>query len=325
MTTQIIEDVNQATDTLLAGNLCAIPTETVYGLAADATNLSAIERVFLAKGRPRNHPLIVHVSDFESALHWISALPEWAIVLAHACWPGPLTLVGIRQSHVSDAITGGQDTVAVRVPSHDLTLAVLKKLKDQGVHGVVAPSANLFGHVSPTTAQHVYQDLAERLNDGDAILDGGPCSVGIESTIVLATQDQPVILRPGAVTQSDIERITGVTVGDTDEKPSVSGSLASHYAPQARVILTSEQALPEGTSNAGLLALREVSTPPNFYRLDAPANIQEFAACLYSALRKGDELGLVEIYVVAPPDTALTVAINDRLTRAAYREKEQHQ
>lgn len=322
MNAHIITDVNRAIDILLAGNLCAIPTETVYGLAAVADNENAIQRVFTTKGRPNNHPLIVHVADFANVSHWISSLPEWATVLAHACWPGPLTLVGKRESSVSDAITGGQDTVAVRIPQHDLTLQILEGLKRHGVHGVVAPSANLFGHVSPTTAQHVAADLASRLHEGDGILDGGSCPVGIESTIVLATGDQPVILRPGAVTPDDIERITGVTIGDSSVRPQVSGSLASHYAPEATVTLTSAQELDPTVEHAGLLALSDIPTPPTYQRLGEPTTVQEFAACLYSALRKGDDLGLSHIFVVAPEGTALSEAILDRLARAAYPEKE---
>ena len=322
MSTRVITDVSLARETLLTGNLCAIPTETVYGLAADADNPQAVARVFEMKGRPQDHPLIVHISDFESVSHWITSLPEWAIVLATACWPGPLTLVGYRTKSARDDITGGQDTVAVRIPHHNLTLQLLADLKSHGCHGLVAPSANLFGHVSPTTAHHVVTDLGNRLSPSDAILDGGPCSIGIESTIVLATGDQPVILRPGAITQSDIERITGVTVIEVDTVPRISGSLASHYAPAAHVRLVAEGELHAMEPGAGLLALDNVPTPAGSCRLASPASVQQFAACLYSSLRAGDDEGLSIIYVVPPHSTQLADAISDRLKRAASDRKE---
>ena len=249
----ITNDIAQAVAALAAGKLCAIPTETVYGLAANALDESAVARVFVAKERPADHPLIVHVATASDVSEWITELPQWAIDLTNAVWPGPLTIVGPRTALASNAVTGNQDTVAVRVPSHPLAQELLKHLKTQGVKGVVAPSANRFGHVSPTSAAHVSADLGEYLDaHGDLILDGGDCQVGVESTIVLATGSQPVILRPGAVTAADIKRITGVEVSEeTINAPRVSGALDSHYSPTAQVVLITDASGIELESNAG--------------------------------------------------------------------------
>jgi L-threonylcarbamoyladenylate synthase len=321
---EVLHDVDTAVALIAAGHLCAIPTETVYGLAADAGNSSAIARVFEAKERPSDHPLIVHVADVSYVSEWIEELPEWAVVLVNAVWPGPLTVVGPRTQLATDEITGGQDTVAVRVPAHPLALELLKKLREQGVLGLVAPSANSFGHVSPTTAQHVVEELGAYLAEhGDAILDGGPCEVGVESTIVLATGDQPVILRPGAITQSDIERITGVQVAEaSSDAPRVSGGLASHYAPTANVVLVDAEeldCLPQSVDaeSAGLIALSSVSTPTGFTRLCNANTSIEFATQLYSAMREADRRRLSVIYVVAPSGTGIERAIADRLSRAS--------
>lgn len=314
--------IDSAVDALAAGHLCAIPTETVYGLAADACNANAIARVFAAKGRPTSHPLIVHIAHTSQLHRWIHDLPEWAIMLTTALWPGPLTIVGRRTPIVLDAVTGGQDTVAVRVPNHPMTLELLSKLEARGVLGLVAPSANNFGGVSPTTAEHVIDDLGTYLaQHHDVVLDGGACTVGVESTIVLATQDQPIVLRPGAITQADIERITGVQVLTTSEKaPRVSGSLASHYAPAAQVILTTVADLQDATfsKNSGFIALDSIATPEGVTRLANPKNPAEFAAQLYAALRQADEQQLTKVYVVAPLGSGIEQAIADRLRRAAH-------
>lgn len=315
----IVTDAHQATEVLARGSLCAIPTETVYGLGADAANPDAVAQVFAAKSRPTDHPLIVHVSSLDEAMLWISHFPQWAIELAKACWPGPLTLVGHRTARATDNITGGQDTVAVRVPAHPLTLEVLNQLVDRGIHGVVAPSANRFGHVSPTSAQHVAVDLGDYLASHDgAILDGGPCDVGVESTIVLATGEQPVILRPGGITRKTITEITGLPVAEQhNDVPRVSGALASHYAPNASVQLIE----PAGVSSlvhGGLIAFSEIATPTGVTRLAAPKTIEEFANSLYAALRAGDEQHLEVVYVVTPLDEGLAEAVRDRLGRASY-------
>jgi L-threonylcarbamoyladenylate synthase len=316
----IVHDIDQAVTALASGRLCAIPTETVYGLAANALDESAVLRVFTAKDRPADHPLIVHVATAQDANEWIAELPQWAIDLTAAVWPGPLTIVGTRTALASDLVTGGQGTVAVRVPSHPVAQELLGKLKMQGVQGLVAPSANRFGHVSPTNASHVLADLGEYLStNDDLILDGGDCQVGLESTIVLATGPEPVILRPGAITLADIERITGVAVATTStDAPRVSGSLDSHYSPMAKVVLIDAESTIEFGSAAGFLALAQVPTPAGLVRLGSPATIDDFAHELYGCLRAGDDLNLETIYVVQPVGQGLAQAINDRLQRAAF-------
>ena len=228
--------------------------------------------------------------------------------------------MGPRTALVSNAVTGNQDTVAVRVPSHPIAQDLLHQLKAQGVKGVVAPSANRFGHVSPTSAAHVAADLGEYLNThGDLILDGGDCQVGVESTIVLATGSQPVILRPGAITAADIKRVTGVDVSEaTTDAPRVSGALDSHYSPTAQVILINNVSEAELESDAGFLALAQLSTPAGLVRLASPETIEDFAHELYGSLRAGDDLKLKTIYVVPPTGDGLAQAINDRLQRAAF-------
>lgn len=316
----ITNDIAQAVTALASGKLCAIPTETVYGLAANALDESAVARVFAAKERPADHPLIVHVASESDVSEWITELPQWAVELTKAVWPGPLTIVGPRTELASNSVTGNQDTVAVRVPSHPIAHELLHQLKAQGVKGVVAPSANRFGHVSPTSAAHVSADLGEYLEaNGDLILDGGDCQVGVESTIVLATGSQPVILRPGAVTAADIKRITGVEVSEeTKNAPRVSGVLDSHYSPTAQVILIAEASDVELDSNAGFLALAQTPTPAGLVRLAAPATIEDYAHELYGSLRAGDDMKLTTIYVVPPIGDGLAQAINDRLQRAAF-------
>ena len=316
----ITNEISQAVKKLAAGKLCAIPTETVYGLAANALDEIAVARVFAAKERPADHPLIVHVANAVDASEWITELPQWAVDLTNAVWPGPLTIVGPRTALASNSVTGKQDTVAVRVPSHPIAQELLKQLNAQGVKGLVAPSANRFGHVSPTSAAHVATDLGEYLDaHGDLILDGGDCQVGVESTIVLATGSQPVILRPGAVTAADIKRITGVDLSDeTTNAPRVSGALDSHYSPTAQVILIAEGSEIELQSNAGFLALANLPTPAGLVRLASPETIEDFAHELYSSLRAGDDSKLKTFYVVPPGGDGLAQAINDRLQRAAF-------
>jgi len=316
----VTNDLAQTISAIASGKLCAIPTETVYGLAANALDESAVARVFAAKERPADHPLIVHVATAADVTEWITELPKWAVELTKAVWPGPLTIVGPRTALASDSVTGSQDTVAVRVPSHPIAHELLQQLRTQGIKGLVAPSANRFGHVSPTSAAHVLADLGKYLSaNGDLILDGGDCEVGVESTIVLATGSQPVILRPGAVTVADIERITGVKVSrELTGAPRVSGALDSHYSPTAQVILINDVSKAELESNAGFLALADIPTPAGLTRLGSPATIADYAHELYSALRAGDDQYLATIYVVSPVGEGLAQAINDRLQRAAF-------
>jgi L-threonylcarbamoyladenylate synthase len=319
MASPITTDVLTAAKALAAGQLCAIPTETVYGLAADATNPDAIARVFAAKGRPTDHPLIVHVENLEAANQWFSQLPIWATKLATEIWPGPLTIVAKRTELAIDVVTGGQDTVAVRVPSHPMAQQLLTKLSELGIAGVVAPSANRFGHVSPTSAEHVAKDLGEYLlANHDLILDGGVSEVGLESTMVLATGANPVILRPGAITKFDIEKITGLPVSTTMENsPRVSGSLDSHYAPTAKVVLVKANEIPNDLT-AGYIGFGGIEIPSDVKVLLAAKNIEDYAANLYQALRAGDQANLSTIYAVLPDGDDLAIAVRDRLTRAAH-------
>ena len=301
---------------LVNGALVAFPTETVYGLGADATNAAAVARIYAVKDRPADHPLIVHVSSMQRMGDWARDVPEFAIALARDYWPGPMTLVLQRSVLAEDFITGEQDSVAVRVPGHAVALALLEAFEKAGGRGVAAPSANRFGHVSPTTAQAVAEELSEYLAAGDQIIDGGACAVGVESTIIDCTGDAPRILRPGAITVAMIEQSTGLAViagsSFTDTEIRVSGSLENHYAPAAAVLLC-ETPLP----GQGFIALASIQTPPGVIRLASPADDEEFAQVLYAALRAADAQGLREVVVTQPIGIGIAVAIRDRLARAA--------
>ena len=306
---------------LLAGNLVAFPTETVYGLGADACNADAVARVYAVKGRPADHPLIVHVASMGALGDWVADVPGYAISLARDFWPGPMTLIMKRSGLAGDFVTGGQDTVGVRVPDHPVALGLLEAFARAGGKGVAAPSANRFGNVSPTTAQAVADELSEYLAEADQILDGGPCEVGVESTIIDCTEDAPRILRPGAVTVAMIEESTGLVVGDSAsvggsvvdvEQIRVSGSLDSHYAPVATVVLDQSP-----VAGQGFIAMANVATPDGVVRLAAPKSDDEFARVLYAALRAADEQGLQTVVVAQPQGAGIAIAIRDRLKRAA--------
>jgi L-threonylcarbamoyladenylate synthase len=299
---------------LLAGGLVAFPTETVYGLGADACNADAVARIYAAKGRPADHPLIVHVASMDGLGDWAADVPAYAISLARDFWPGPMTLVVKRSALAADFVTGGQDTVGVRVPNHPVALGLLEAFAKAGGKGVAAPSANRFGNVSPTTAQAVSDELRDYLADGDLILDGGPCDVGVESTIIDCTGDAPKILRPGAVTEEMIEHSTGLDVLDADGITiRVSGSLKSHYSPIAKVILDQSP-----VAGQGFIAMADVVAGEGVVRLAAPTTHEEFARVLYSALRTADEQGLATVVVAQPAGNGIAIAIRDRLKRAAH-------
>jgi L-threonylcarbamoyladenylate synthase len=306
---------------LLSGGLVAFPTETVYGLGADACNAQAVARIYAAKGRPADHPLIVHVASMDGLGDWASDVPSYAISLARDFWPGPMTLVVKRSSLAADFVTGGQDTVGVRVPNHPVALGLLEAFARAGGKGVAAPSANRFGNVSPTTAQAVSDELRDYLADGDLILDGGPCDVGVESTIIDCTGDVPKILRPGAITAQMISESTGLEVarhpsdGATVDSNAirVSGSLEAHYAPAARVVLDQSPVAGEG-----FIAMADVVAGEGVVRLAAPKTHEEFARVLYSAFRAADEQGLATVVVAQPAGEGIAVAIRDRLKRAAF-------
>ncbi len=308
------DSIKAAAQSLIAGHLVAFPTETVYGLGADATNESAIAKIYKAKGRPADHPLIVHIASLDAIDQWAQDISEYAINLARDFWPGPMTLVFKRSDLAKDFITGNQNTVGLRVPNQSIALALLKEFESLGGKGIAAPSANRFGAVSPTTAQAVKDELENYLDQSnDIILDGGPCQVGVESTIIDCTAQTPQILRLGAITKEMIQESTGLLV--VDEAPTdirVSGSLESHYSPNAKVVLDTYP-----TSGEGFIAMDSIQTPPGAIRLAAPSSIEGFARNLYSALRFADAQGLPKVCVIQPEGSGLAAAIRDRLNRAA--------
>jgi L-threonylcarbamoyladenylate synthase len=294
------------------GHLVAFPTETVYGLGANATQESAVAKIYAAKGRPADHPLIVHIASIDEIGYWADEISEYAIALARNFWPGPMTLICQRSVVAKDFITGRQETVGIRVPNHVVALALLQAAKEIGVLGIAAPSANRFGHVSPTTAQAVREELDQYLSSDDIILDGGPSQVGVESTIIDCTGSNPHILRPGAITQAMIEEVTGLKVTDAQSEIRVSGSLENHYAPEAIVTL---DVIPQ--SGDGYIAMSDTETPSGVIRLAAPETIEEYARILYAALREGDSQKLSRICIDQPQGDGLAIAICDRLQRAS--------
>jgi L-threonylcarbamoyladenylate synthase len=299
---------------LLAGGLVAFPTETVYGLGADASNEMAVARIYSVKGRPADHPLIVHIASRDGLGDWVDDVPGYAISLARDFWPGPMTLVVKRSGLAGDFVTGGQDTVGVRVPNHPVALGLLEAFERAGGKGVAAPSANRFGNVSPTTANAVSDELGDYLANGDQILDGGACDVGVESTIIDCTGGVPKILRPGAITAQMISESTGLEVVGAVEESAirVSGSLEAHYAPVALVVLDQAPQLGQG-----FIAMADIVALDGVVRLAAPSTHEEFARVLYSALRAADEKGLEKVFVQQPVGYGIAIAIRDRLRRAA--------
>ena len=304
--------LRQAAQQLKAGALVAFPTETVYGLGADATNPDSVARIYAVKNRPADHPLIVHVSDLSDLAGWADDIPEFAIALAREYWPGPMTLILKRSSLAQNFITGGQNSVGIRIPNHPIALAFLEEFKKIGGKGVAAPSANRFGHVSPTTSDAVAEELTEFLATGDLILDGGASQVGVESTIIDCTGEAPRILRPGAITEAMIVSTTKSVVTQEGEKIRVSGSLENHYAPAAQVLLNIEP-----HSGDGFIALSSIATPAGVTRLAAPKSNEEFAQVLYEALRSADHKNLARVVVHEPTGEDIAVAIRDRLKRAS--------
>jgi L-threonylcarbamoyladenylate synthase len=306
--------MGDAAGVLMSGGLVAFPTETVYGLGADACNEIAVARIYSVKGRPADHPLIVHVPSMDALGDWGADVPEYAIALARDYWPGPMTLVVTRSELADDFITGGQDTVGVRVPNHPVALGLLEAFARAGGKGVAAPSANRFGNVSPTTAQAVSDELSDYFADNDLILDGGACDVGVESTIIDCTGDAPRILRPGAITEEMIEHSTGLDVLNAEGVAiRISGSLESHYSPIAKVVLDESP-----LAGQGFIAMADVASAAGVIRLAAPTTHDEFARVLYSALRSADEQGLDTVVVAQPAGNGIAIAIRDRLMRAAH-------
>jgi L-threonylcarbamoyladenylate synthase len=307
------DEIGNAASQLIEGHLVAFPTETVYGLGGDATNIEAIRRIYDVKGRPTDHPLIVHISSSTALDLWASEIPEFAKKLARDFWPGPLTLVLKRTLLAENFITGGQDSVAIRVPNHPIALALLQSFESKGGKGIAAPSANRFGQVSPTSSRDVFLELGDHLEIGDLILDGGKCEVGIESTIIDCTREIPQLLRPGAITSSMIEKSTGLKLTrDANRSIRVSGNFKKHYSPQAKVILDE---IPK--AGQGFIALSEIETPPGVIRVAAPETVEQFSQILYESLRRIDSLGLSEVVVAQPIGEGTEVGIRDRLSKAS--------
>ena len=314
--------IDEALNLLRAGELVAIPTETVYGLAADAANPQAVAKIFAAKGRPNDHPVIVHIAGAKQIDDWAIAVPTAARKLAEAFWPGPLTLILQRSACVPDAVTGGQDTVGLRAPAHPLTHELLLRFGG----GLAAPSANKFGHVSPTTAEHVRQEFGAEVS---LILDGGPCTVGVESTIVSLIGEKPLLLRPGGIAREAIEAVLGQTLEHHQKfdtaKIRTSGLLDSHYAPRTHMVTGSMPKLDEeakehkGQRIALIRCSRSEFKGAVNLSIDMPDNPTAYARTLYATLRQLDTQNFDLLLLESPPDSPDWLAVNDRLMRAAHK------
>ncbi len=322
------ENLARAADLLRHGGLVAFPTETVYGLGADARNADAVAKIFAAKGRPQDHPVIVHLSDTDQLEQWAAEVPYAARVLAEKFWPGPLTMVLKRAQGVSDAITGGQDTVGLRIPAHPVAQQLLRAFG----YGIAGPSANRFGRISPTTAAHVRDEFAGKADRGRAevvgiILDGGPSAFGIESTILDLSRGHPVLLRPGGITVEEISaaldmQIEPAAAVSDKNQPRAPGMLESHYAPNTPLSLVRGDGLPGEIEHAGFSGIAVLAfgkAPARFPRkfwIEAPADASGYAHALYANLRALDALGCARMLVETPPQDAAWAAVNDRLRRA---------
>lgn len=320
-----LDEIARAVDVLRSGGLVALPTETVYGLGADASNDDAVRKVFAAKGRPADHPLIVHIADASAIDAWAANVSTEARLLADAFWPGPLTLLVARADSVSDVVTGGRPTVGLRVPDHGLALELLRAFGG----GVAAPSANRFGKVSPTTAAHVVADLGDSV---DLVLDGGPCRVGVESTIIDVSGDTVEVLRLGGIALERIAEVLGhepmvrASAEPADRGAKAPGMLASHYAPDARVLIADEHEITDvlvaqmasADGPVGVLAPATLTgLPEDVIELEPAGTAEEYASVLYARLRQADRLGLRVLVCVPPPAVGLGAAVRDRLGRAA--------
>jgi L-threonylcarbamoyladenylate synthase len=308
------DTISNAAKSLKDGRLVAFPTETVYGLGADATNEKAVSRIYSVKGRPSDHPLIVHISSINKLEDWATDIPDYAIKLAREFWPGPMTLILPRKEIAKNFITGGQNNVGLRVPAQPIALALLKKFEDLGGEGIAAPSANRFGAVSPTTAKAVEEELGAFFDKDDLVLDGGQCLVGIESTIIDCTSSAPRVLRPGAITDAMIEQFLDNNLKNNNKKSMVKapGLLDSHYAPKAIISLNSI-----AEPGEGFLALSKFQTPAGAIRLASPVSVEQYARDLYLALRSADQQGLKKVAVFSPEGDGLAEAIRDRLIKAS--------
>lgn len=319
---KITSDVTLAATYLKTGNLVAFPTETVYGLGADANNPTAILKVFQAKGRPSDHPLIVHIAQVEQLTDWAQNIPTTAWQLAQHFWPGPLTLILDKQPHVSPLITGGQATIAIRIPNHPLTLELLQQFGS----GIVGPSANKYGRISPTSAAHVAADLGAEVA---AILDGGMCDVGIESTIINLTAAEPTVMRLGAISAKQIGKVLGCAVKTSQQQDNqirTSGSHLSHYAPRTPTILVDPKQLlaqvsdPNRSCSVLSFQAKPTSLAVNCYWQTVSMDPAQYAHDLYANLRTHDNLATSQILIEKPPQQEAWIAILDRLTRAASKD-----
>ena len=308
------ENIVKAAQALQDGRLVAFPTETVYGLGADATNENAVKRIYEVKKRPTNHPLIVHISSLRQFPIWAASIPDYVNELAKNFWPGPITFIVERSHLAKNFITGNQKLVGVRIPKHPVALQLLVEFEKLGGQGVVAPSANMFGSVSPTSALDVLDDIGVRLKNEDCILDGGDCEIGIESTILLCTKENIKILRYGNITKSQIENLVNIKLVDQKEDSTVraSGNLEKHYSPNAKIVLDQKPA-----QGDGLIALFHIPTPEGVIRLAAPKDISEFGQTLYKAMRLGDKKKLSRIIVISPPINEISQPVLDRIKKAA--------
>ena len=312
-----VTNPSEAANALARGRLAILPTETVYGLGADADNKVAVARIFTAKNRPANHPVIVHISGQEQVSSWAAQIPEYAKDLATAFWPGPMTLVLKRLPRAGDYLTGGQDTIALRVPQHPVfrqVLVALAQEKNDPAAGIAAPSANRFGNVSPTSLAHAVEELKDYLDQDDLALDGAGSRIGGESTIIDATGPEPIILRHGGVTAEDIETIIHLSGNESHVR--APGTLASHYTPKKQLVLTTEYEL-RNSQGGALIAMQDIETPVGFKRIASPENADQYAHILYSALREADKSSQRVIYAIPPTGGGIAAAIRDRLNRAA--------
>ena len=310
------DEIKKAAQALKDGHLVAFPTETVYGLGADATNEKAVSRVYSVKARPTDHPLIVHISSINQLGRWAIDIPEYAIKLADEFWPGPMTLILKRSKIAKDFITGGQENVGVRVPSHPVALDLICEFEKIGGYGIAAPSANQFGAVSTTSTLAVREDIGGNLLETDIILDGGQCNIGIESTIINCNEAGPHVLRPGAISIGMIKSVCGAHMLNEVKnfQIKVPGNFRSHYSPIAKVIVN-------GTTQAGdgFIADSIVPTPVGAIRLAAPKSHEEYARVLYSAFRVADQMRIRTVIVVEPTGEGLALAIRDRIRKASFK------
>lgn len=310
-------DSKKAAVALTQGNLVVFPTETVYGIGADASNSEAVNRIYRIKKRPNSSPLIVHISNIRNLFYWASDIPNYAQTLAETFWPGPMTLILKRRTGVSDLLTGGQSSIGIRVPSNRIAQELLLEFENLGGQGIAAPSANMHGEVSATTSDAAHEVFINEGINGDLILNGGPCEYGIESTIINCTNANPSILRPGVITPELIEVYTGIICNPSTNSNGLiaPGMSLKHYAPQTEIFINK---LPE--IGDGLLAGREFPTPPGVIRIATPKNLFEYAKTLYQSFEKADSLKVKSLCIYLPDsDSGIAVAIKDRVLKAASR------